>query len=67
VTPVYDESFEMGTAVLHANVYNVDADSFDIALWIEIEYLGMGWSLQKVDGSPAYPAHDVYWIAIYSP
>jgi len=71
VTPVYDEfldlGFDLGTAVLHANVYNVDANSFDIALWIELEYAGMGLSLQKVDGSPVYPAQDVYWIAIYSP
>ena len=73
VTPVYDElldvGFELGSAVLHANVYNVDANSFDIALWIEIEGLGPAMPhllLDKVE-VPEYSSQDVYWIAIYSP
>ena len=69
VTPVYDYIYEGGYIVIHANVNNVTANSFDIALWAEMEYLGImtSWCLQKVDGSLDYPAQDVYWIAIYSP
>lgn len=70
VTPVYNYTYTYigENAVIHANVNNVTATSFDIALWIEVEYwMGMPWFLHKVDGTLDYPAQDVYWIAIYSP
>ena len=73
VTPVYDYTYESGTAVIHANTNNVTTTSFDIALWIEIEYDNLGNPppdskyLHKVDGSLDYPSQDVYWIAIYDP
>ena len=69
VTPVYNRNLEGGTVVIHANVYNVTSNSFDIALWFEIEY---PWPntpirLEKVDGGAGDPVQsvDVYWIAIY--
>ena len=71
VTPVYDPTSEGGTVVLHANVYNVSTNSFDVALWFEIEYPFPvnPLRLEKVDGDPGDPVQsaDVYWIAIYSP
>ena len=64
-TPVYDPILEGGTSVLHVNVYNVTTNSFDIALWFEVE--GMPpIRLGKVDGI-SWPSQDVYWIAIFSP
>jgi hypothetical protein len=70
VTPVYDPTSEGGTVVLHANVYNISTDSFDVALWFEIEYPFPfnPIRLEKVDGDPGDPVQsvDVYWIAISS-
>ncbi len=68
VTPIYDPLSEGGTVVLHANVYNVTINTFDIALWFEVEGIPP-LRLEKVDGDSGDPAEsvDVYWIAIYSP
>jgi uncharacterized Zn finger protein (UPF0148 family) len=68
VTPIYDPISEGGTVVLHANVYNVTINTFDIALWFEVEGIPP-LRLEKVDGDSGDPAEsvDVYWIAIYSP
>ena len=68
VTPIYDPMSEGGTVVLHANVYNVTINTFDIALWFEVEAIPP-IRLEKVDGDSGDPAEsvDVYWIAIYSP
>ena len=64
-TPVWDSSIEAGNAVLHVNVENVTANSFDVALWIEIEGKPP-ILLDKVDGI-AWPPENIYWIAVYSP
>jgi len=69
LTPVYNSVLGSGNAVLHANVYNVDDDSFQIALWVELENTtthNPPQFIDKVDGSTWGP-QDVYWIAIYEP
>ena len=65
VTPVYDYTYEDGDAVIHANVNNVTTNSFDIALWFEVEGTPPQ-TLQKVTAS-SWQSVDVYWIAIYLP
>jgi hypothetical protein len=67
-TPVYNSNIEVGMAVLHVNIDNVTANSFDVALWIEVEG-GLHLPpvvLDKVDGV-FWPPENIYWIAIYLP
>jgi hypothetical protein len=63
VTPVYNASIEAGTAVIHANIYNVDSNSFDVALWFEVQ----GAPPSQLTRVSAPNFVDIYWIAIYSP
>jgi hypothetical protein len=65
VTPVHDSSILGGGYVLYANVYNVDANSFDITLWYELE--GGAGTINEVDGTAPWDTIDVYWIAMYRP
>jgi len=62
VTPRYNSSLQTKNAIIIANVYGVDSDSFKVALSICYQD-GAVAKIVKVDGS-TWGAEDIDWVAV---